>query len=58
MLEFLLAFGVIALSLAGLGIGLLLGGPPPRGSCATAMASAPGICPVCGTENGAKEARP
>ena len=56
--EFLLAFGVIALSLAGLGIGLLIGRGAPRGSCATAMASNDGICPVCGQDDGRKGDRP
>ena len=56
--EYLLAFGVIAVSLAGLGIGLLFGRAAPRGSCATAMASDDGICPVCGQDGGGKDDRP
>ena len=52
MAEFLLAFGVIALSLLGLGIGLLLGRDPPHGSCATAAARNDNNCPVCGQAGG------
>ena len=58
LVEFVLAFGVIALSLTGLGIGLLLGRGGARGSCATAMVSDDGTCPVCGRDSGKTGDRP
>jgi len=50
--EILMAFGLIGLSLAGLGIGLLLGRGALRGSCATALGASDGSCPVCGRDAG------
>ena len=50
LLEFVLAFGVIGLSVAGLGISLLLGRGAPRGSCATAATTDEGFCPACGRD--------
>lgn len=55
--EFLLAAAVIALSLAGLGIGLFLGRGAPRGACGTALASDDGVCPVCGRDAAAADDR-
>ena len=38
MITLLVVFLLIALSMAGLGLGLLLGRGPPRGGCGTACA--------------------
>lgn len=44
---FLLAFGLIGLSLAGLGIGVMFGRPPLKGSCG-GLACAKGLsCSGC-----------
>ena len=48
--EIVLAFCVIALAGAGLGIGLLLGRGGPRGTCATAMSNDGGYCAICGVQ--------
>jgi hypothetical protein len=58
LLEFALAFSVIALSVAGLGIGLLFGRGAPRGSCATAMSADDGLCSVCGRSATLEEDKP
>ena len=50
--EVLLAFGVIALSLAGLGAGLFFGRGAPRGTCASAIGGDERPCPVCGADPG------
>ena len=49
--ELFLAFGVIALSVAGLGAGLLLGRGAPRGTCAGAIGGNDRSCPVCGGDS-------
>lgn len=57
LVEFILAFAIIVLSILGLAVGVLLGRGALRGTCATVTIAEDGACPVCGRENTAGGAR-
>jgi len=57
METFILAFAIILISLAGLGLGVLLGRTPLRGSCG-GLACVPGVDCVSCAKHKKKEAGP